>query len=586
MMKLHDRLVATGAAFALGLVSSLAGAQAQDRTYTLDADFAEGIQDAVNSDAPNNDQLQLGGSGSTFPVMWIANAGEDTVSRIDTDNDCETARYRTWHGPRTNHSAFAGPAPSRTAVDGDGNVYVANRHFDGQPAAVLKILAEGGIDRNGNGVIDTSVDTNGDCAIDASELILHNDDNGDGILTTDELDDERIAWIVQVGSRGALGRSLCLDPQGDLWLGLFGTRQYYELSSVDGSVKAGPIATTNLLSPYGCVVESDGTLWSASLSSRTGELDTNTKTWTATRNGPASNYGIGFGGGKPHWANSSRGGWYTYDKTTNTFQTRAGVSTLALSVGTDADVYHGGGAVRRANADGTDVWTTANPRGSGGNRGVLIDSNGDIWSVNLSNNSVSKFRGSDGMFLGEVPVGFQPYTYSDATGFAFRTQTNPSGFWTVVYDSGESGNKWDNVNWNNEPQGSVPNGAVLSAQVRAADAQGDLQLQPYADTGNGDDLGGLMGRFIQVRMRFEPNDNGLTPVLSDLMIKSVPEVAAMCDWNGDGQTDRADIALMGPDRNKSVPPGDPRFDLDADGIITVLDIRKCVLACTNARCAS
>ena len=89
--------------------------------YTSTADFEGGNLDGLVTDPA--DQLQLGTTGSTFPVMWIANAGEDTVSKIDTDNNVETARYRTWIAPAALHGAWTGPAPSRTGVDVDGNVF-------------------------------------------------------------------------------------------------------------------------------------------------------------------------------------------------------------------------------------------------------------------------------------------------------------------------------------------------------------------------------------------------------------------------------------------------------------------------------
>ncbi len=56
------------------------------------------------------------------------------------------------------------------------------------------------------------------------------------------------------------------------------------------------------------------------------------------------------------------------------------------------------------------------------------------------------------------------------------------------------------------------------------------------------------------------------------------------DLDGDGDVDRADIAIMLAARNQLVDPGDPR-DLDQDGIVTVLDARTIVGLCTRARCA-
>ena len=93
--------------------------------YTNDADFDLGVLNSVNYTSPNSNQLQLSAIGETFPILWVANAGEDSVSKIDTDNDCEDARYSTWF-ESTFHGAYSGPAPSRTAVDVEGNVLMVN----------------------------------------------------------------------------------------------------------------------------------------------------------------------------------------------------------------------------------------------------------------------------------------------------------------------------------------------------------------------------------------------------------------------------------------------------------------------------
>ena len=117
----------------IGMAGTVA---AIDTTYTTDADFDNGILQSVDHDAPNINQLQVSDTIQTLPVLYVANAGEDTLSRIDTDTDCEVARYRTWFAPPAPHGAFSGPAPSRSAVDVDGNVYVLNRHFEfGAPGA-------------------------------------------------------------------------------------------------------------------------------------------------------------------------------------------------------------------------------------------------------------------------------------------------------------------------------------------------------------------------------------------------------------------------------------------------------------------
>ena len=139
---------------------------------------------------------RLSAVGTTFPIMWVANAGEDTVSKFDTTANIEIARYRTWFGPagQAGHvphlnNAYGGPAPSRTAVDIQGNAYVLNRWFANRKPVLLKILAEGFIDRNGNGLMDTS---NSPTPLNMADL------NGNGEIDPNEITDERIAWAVPV----------------------------------------------------------------------------------------------------------------------------------------------------------------------------------------------------------------------------------------------------------------------------------------------------------------------------------------------------------------------------------------------------
>ncbi|MCA9712056.1 MAG: hypothetical protein KDK70_39840, partial [Myxococcales bacterium] len=83
-----------------------------------------------------------------FSLIWIANSTQGTVSKIDTATGEELGRY------------FTGPSnglddPSRTSVSHAGDVVVANR-----AGGLVKIAARADdgrcIDRNGNGVVDTS----------------------------------------------------------------------------------------------------------------------------------------------------------------------------------------------------------------------------------------------------------------------------------------------------------------------------------------------------------------------------------------------------------------------------------------------
>src|SRR5207245_8257674 len=61
-------------------------------------------------------------AASLPPIIWVANTGEGTISKIDTRTLKELARYRT--GPTTTPGT---PDPSRTTVGMAGDVVVATR---------------------------------------------------------------------------------------------------------------------------------------------------------------------------------------------------------------------------------------------------------------------------------------------------------------------------------------------------------------------------------------------------------------------------------------------------------------------------
>jgi hypothetical protein len=495
----------------------LAGA-APPKTYTSDVDFDEGILNGVNHDDVH-DQLQLNSVTTTFPFMWIANAGEDTVSKIDTTANQEVGRYCTWFGPGW-HGAWNGPAPSRTAVDQDGNVYVANRHFDGKPASVMKILLDGGIDRNGNGVIDTSSDTNGNGVIDPGEFFPMTDTNGNGMVDPGELIDERIAWIVQVGPANGLGRSLSIDPNGDIWVGLYNSKTYYKISGSDGSILAGPIGVSPN-TPYGSLVDGSGILWGASLGTTLLKLDTNTNTKLAVYNHGAhgSNYGIALGNGKVYLASNSGYSYIEFDPVTATFSTPAASKFDALGIAVDADgnivVGKISGGVTKFAADGSVIWSSVAQAGTTEVRGIVVDSDNNIWAIHRADDKISKYKGIDGTHLGVFPVGHHPYTYSDATGLGYRTSMTPTGTWTVIYDSGSAGTAWGTVSWTD----SVPTGASVEVKVRTAETETGLGLVTYQTESNGVGFSAT-GRYIQIQTRLTANAADESPILYDLTVES------------------------------------------------------------------
>lgn len=488
----------------------------ESKVYTTNNDFDEGTMIGVNHAIA--DQLQLDDNPSTYPSMWIANAGEDTLSKFDTDTGEELARYRTWFGPVT-HSAWTGPAPSRTAVDKDGNVYVANRHFGTNYASVMKVLVDDWIDRNGNGVLDTSIDLDNSGSIDASEILPLTDTNGNGLVDPNEINDERIAWIVKVDSpsgRTDVGRSLTIDNDENLWLGFYNSKTYVKLSSTDGSILVTNVDVSPN-TPYGALVDNNGILWGASLSRNLLKLDTNTNTKLATYSAPDNTYGIVIGNDKVYMASRSGNTYVEFDPATSTFTRPAAIkySALGIAVDSEGNIVTGdstGTHVSKFNQDGSEIWDVS-PDVKSEIRGVVVDSEDNVWTIHRAANKISKYSGVDGEHLGTFDTGLSPYTYSDATGLGHMSSITPTGTWKVTYDSGVVNTQWANVSWNE----NIPAGASIEVNIRCSNTEAGLETESYERVSNGVDFN-KNGRYIQTMVRLTAGSEDVSPVLYDLTI--------------------------------------------------------------------
>ncbi len=200
--------------------------------------------------------------------------------------------------------------PSRTAVDFNGDAWVANRAHDSYGSAdpadggihhqssVTKIANKNNsitdtdcIDRNHNGKIDTSYDANGDG-------IINTDCNGDGIPDSLSnvsaanpckaglmqeffgLDDECLLFTTNTGAEGGTGRPLALGPGGgpidsfgpsDAWAGRFTDGIFYRVDGTTGLIKTSVQLTAGgtTARPYGAAVDQNGYLWAPNVEDHT-----------------------------------------------------------------------------------------------------------------------------------------------------------------------------------------------------------------------------------------------------------------------------------------------------------------------------
>jgi hypothetical protein len=579
------------------LVMISVNAIAGSKTFTVNTDFDLGAFVGVN-DTAVSDQLQLNITGSSFPVLWIANAGEDTLSKVDSTQTSggapgrEIARYRTWFNSGAYaHDAWSGAAPSRTAVDKDGNAYVLDRAFNGYPT-LFKIFNTSFVDRNGNGIVDTSVDTSGDGKIQVTEMKPLVDTNGNSIIDPTEIQDERIAWVKRVpdGSYAngisrytGIGRALCIGTDGNLWVGLYNNYEYYKVSAVDGHTIAGPVNTGT--PNYGCLIDHNGTLWGASWEYGSLVKIENTANDTgvypvARIPIPNAAYGLALRRDENNFTRVIMGGscnsYVEYNTATNSWVKPAAVNYCSYAVGTDNSgnilVSKRDGGVIKFAPNGSVLWDKASQVGSADSRGVISDANNNIWQVHRATHNMAKYKGSDGSFLGVLPIGYEPYTYSDASGTAALSVTTKTGSWSGITNSGAPGTKWGTISWNS----STPTGSSILVQARASDSPSPSGL--FTTVTNGTEFS-LVGQYIEIVTTLNANTNNQSPVVYDLTVKN-----STCDVNGDGSINKTDILLITAARNAKALSFDSR-DADGDGMVTVNDARACTLRCTKVNCA-
>ena len=306
--------------------------------YTQPGDPSDGDTEGGSEFIDANDPDNPGGrpgvtlSKQTFlpPYLWSANHTDHSVSKFNTDTGVEEAIY------------YVGRNPSRTAVDLDGNMWVGGRD-DGRLTKIIWDITQCP-DRNGNGVIDTSM------AMGMNPPGFVNTYNiGDPAAVSDAniLQDECVVYSQIVNPSRPSIRGIAAAPDGTVWIGYSagGVQSIDPTTLVPGPFYANtdvdvyaPNAQTGVLEPvmvngvqsktdtggvYGLVVDSAGMLYMSSYKRTTiSRFDTNTKQWDAHLTGfDCGSYGIAVDADRRIWT----GGWPgcqgvgMYDPVTNKF---------------------------------------------------------------------------------------------------------------------------------------------------------------------------------------------------------------------------------------------------------------------------
>lgn len=529
-------------------MTTSAFAASVSRTYTLDADFDEGTLINVNHDI--SDQLQLNDTGEAFNFIWVAASARGTIVKVDTVTGDILGEYQSAPDLMARN-------PSRTTVDANGNVWAGNRNeASGGMGSVVHVgLQENGqcVDRNGNGIIETSSGL-GDI------LAWPNTGNADSLGGVSTAVDECIIHYVRTS--GTFVRTVAVDGSNNVWVGGFGNR-VHEL--YDSTGLAVPGTQFNLgCGGYGGLVDGNGVLWSANIS-----LSSLLRYDPATASGtciPVSqSYGLGIDTNGSVWNSMFTNN--TVARISPDGATIAIFPTFGASGDRGVAVTPADNNVWIANSSGSDVSRLDNngallaviPVGTTPT-GLSVDADGKVWVTNLNSNNVMRIDPATNLvdLTVDLGVGAGPYNYSDMTG---STLTAPpdNGTWTVDYDSGLVDAPWSSVSWNS----SEPGDSSLVVTV-ASSSDGVSYSLPVA-VSNGGDPAVPDGQYLRISVAFtrsstDADSDGVndSPVLFDL--------TAVANQAPDCSQAMPDIDMIWPPNHKLTmvsvlgvtdPDGDP-----------------------------
>jgi streptogramin lyase len=401
--------------------------------------------------------LRLDVRNIRFDHIWIANSGENTVSKLSTDTGQEVGRYQMPSGCSD---------PSRTTVDIEGNVWVGCRGG----GSIVKIAAaeRACIDQNGNGSIETSRDDNGNGQIEGAELLPRN---------TDE------CVLMRVAIGGSVARAAAVDANGNVWAGSWDQQNYTLVHGETGEILARVPAGGN---PYGAAMFGK-TLYSSNRGGSTlARIDVATRQRTGLWQVPgcASLYGIAVDRYGHVWlGNYSCNDVLRFDPVTETwarFSVGRGRSR-GIAANADGEVFvacDGTNQVYKFNAADGQVLGVFDV-GQSGVIGIALDDEDFVWTVARNGQKASKMS-DDGVLVGHYPVGRAPYTYSDMTGQALRTFAAPTGIYRVAYESAcKYATSWGPI----DIEGETPEGTAIEVRLSVADSADHLMGNEAATYG-------------------------------------------------------------------------------------------------------
>ena len=353
----------------------------------------------------------MGGGKVEKSFIWISSFNLNEVSKVDTLTMTELARYKT--GP-------ANQNPSRTAVSADGRFVVINNRDGGRSTMVAANEADC-VDKNGNGMIDTS-------------------QNKGNILGWDA--DECVRWSVALpfaGNHSAGPRGVTWTPgewsyeeckyvEPKVWVGYLAAGNVAHFVRIDGNTGTveetltAPAWLGNGYAPYGAALDPQFRPWFSSLRGEFVRVNTDQDPVTLTRITPPNNvqsYGFTVDQVGNPWFGGCSGPVTVYDQQTQTFTAIAGTNACHRGMAADEKYVwvasNGPCGIVQIDRKTRTLIKLHNTAPCNTAIGVSIDTEKKVWLVDQGG-FAWKFDPENVPGMMKVDVAGSHYVYSDMTG--------------------------------------------------------------------------------------------------------------------------------------------------------------------------
>ncbi len=264
--------------------------------------------------------------------LWVANTDQGSISKVDTQAIKEIARYRS--GP-----SGGTESPSRTAVSVDGRFVIVNGRGTGRTTMIAANL-EDCVDKNGNGMIETSQNKDDLRAWDTDECvrwsIVHpfKGDIGSG--------PRGVTW-----TPGTWDEDLCQFVNPKVWVGYLpvanATAHMVRLNGLTGALEE-TVTIPNWVigdtfwGPYGAALDKNLDVWFTGLRGELFRVNTKNNPANFDRWAPPGNlqfYGMTVDPDGDPWFGGCGGPVSTFNPMTQQFTAVAGTNACYRGLAAD-----------------------------------------------------------------------------------------------------------------------------------------------------------------------------------------------------------------------------------------------------------